>query len=186
MKVQDTITRMIRIILGALEPTGIHQGKLVVACFWEQDIFRCFKIPCENDHAWANVLADSKDCATFAYMSTRCLETKKIRCPKIDNTWKNRILLMETSIVLCSEPGPDSQSLKDKQIYFFDKFEREVFVLAKKPQQAIAAELTMTSFLKIPRTFILRLKAMEGRNKHRGRIREMQKIEESAESVFIL
>ncbi|KAI1094752.1 hypothetical protein F5B19DRAFT_23670 [Rostrohypoxylon terebratum] len=186
VKVGDTITQMIRIILGALEPTGIHQGKLVVACFWEQEIFRCFKIPCENDHAWANVLADSKDCATFAYMSTRCLETKKIRCPKADSTWKNRILLMQTSIVLCSEPGPTPQSLKDKQIYFFDKFEREVFVLARKPQQAIAAELTMTSFLNTPRTIILRLIAKEGSNKYRGRIREMQKLEESAEPVFVL
>ncbi|KAI1448208.1 hypothetical protein F5Y02DRAFT_300618 [Annulohypoxylon stygium] len=186
MKVQDTITQMIRIILGTLEPTGIHKGKLVVACFWRQEIFRCFEIPCENDHAWANVLADSKDCATFAYISTRCLETKKIQCPETNNTWKNRIPLMETYIVVCSEPGPDLQSLKDKQIYFFDKFEKEVFVRAKKPQEAIAAELTMTSFLNIPRTFILRLKAMEGRNKHRGRIREMQKIEESAEPVFVL
>ncbi|KAI1212174.1 uncharacterized protein F4807DRAFT_361418 [Annulohypoxylon truncatum] len=185
-KVEEAIIQMIRTILRALEPTGIHQGKLIVACFWGQEIFRCFKIPCQNDHAWANVLADSEDCATFAYMSTRCLETKKIACPRTNNAWKNRVLLMQTSIVLCSAPEPLSQSLQDKQIYFFDKFEREIFVLARKPEQAIVAELTMTSFRDTPRTFILRLKAKDGRNKHRGRIREMQKVEESGEPVFVL
>ena len=43
-------------------------------------------------------MADSEDCATFAYISVRCLETEKINVE-----WRNTIPLLETAVMYLLE-----------------------------------------------------------------------------------
>ncbi|KAF3014746.1 hypothetical protein E8E14_009495 [Neopestalotiopsis sp. 37M] len=73
--------KMTRRIFTALSETGVDRsGKyMVVAWPRPKDIYRCFQIPCEQENAWTKVLADSTDCATFAYITSLCLETDTIR-----------------------------------------------------------------------------------------------------------
>jgi hypothetical protein len=72
------VLRMIRRILKVLQHTGIdREGKiLVVAWPHEHKLFRCFRVACEKETLWAGVLADLEDSATFAYITTRCFETR--------------------------------------------------------------------------------------------------------------
>ncbi|ETS78399.1 hypothetical protein PFICI_10461 [Pestalotiopsis fici W106-1] len=104
--------KMTRRIFMALAETGVDRsGKyMIVAWPRSQDIYRCFQIPCEHESAWTKVLADSTDCATFAYITTLCLETDTIRCQGPNAIWKGTMPLMETAVIGHHSTLPTSRS----------------------------------------------------------------------------
>jgi hypothetical protein len=50
----------------------------VIAC--PPSVFRCFRMPCSNDHSWTNIHRDSDTSNCFAYMTNQCLETDDNKC----------------------------------------------------------------------------------------------------------
>jgi hypothetical protein len=186
----EAIIKMIRKILTALEHTGIDQEGKFLTVSWpqEQDIFCCFKIPCKSEHAWARVLADSGDCATFAYISSECLETEAIKCTGSAGAWRNAISLVETSITLCTPAfGQIPQNLQHKEMYFFEKFDGKFFVTVQKPHESAIAKIVVTPILSTPYNIRQRIMARfrDESNTRRRRIRERQTEEEPAEQVTI-
>ncbi|KAK8168483.1 hypothetical protein IWX90DRAFT_497340 [Phyllosticta citrichinensis] len=94
-KQQVYLDKIIRQILERLGPTGVDcTGSLTVAWYRPDKEPRCLRIPCEKESAWAKILADSVDCATYVYFSSKCLETERIKCQG-----KHSILQRQSSVL---------------------------------------------------------------------------------------
>ncbi|KAL3474771.1 hypothetical protein BJX99DRAFT_260030, partial [Aspergillus californicus] len=142
------VMKIIRRIFDVLQHTGLDRegNHLLVAWPDKRDIFRCFKVPCQKQSSWARVLADSEDCATFAYISTKCFETEKIKCSGPGASWRNAILLLETAVVIHSKSAlTPTSTLQHKSTYFFRKFDNPFFVAVQRPNIAGTAILTTLS-----------------------------------------
>jgi tetratricopeptide (TPR) repeat protein len=182
------VLRMIRRIFQILQQTGLdREGKvLVVAWPHEHELFRCFRIACERENSWAGVLADSEDSATFAYITTRCFETTKIKCSGPSPTWRSTIRLLETAVILHGrDASSPTTALKHDVTYFFQKPDRLLYVKAQRPDTADVASLitsSMKSPLDIQRRLLVRL--MKER-KGRARLRERIASDDLAEEVVI-
>lgn len=87
-------------ILKRLSYTGFNKNfELVVACPLPQDAFACIHIPCKKQQLWARILKDSEECATFACMTSRCLETDEHKCFGLkDPTWRKGPVLLATAV----------------------------------------------------------------------------------------
>ena len=75
------VTGIVKHVLSKLCWTGINQAEeFVVASPTSQDSSGCVRIPCTKNQAWAKILKDSQACATFACLTTRCIQTGQDRC----------------------------------------------------------------------------------------------------------
>ncbi|KAK3365018.1 hypothetical protein B0T24DRAFT_598336 [Lasiosphaeria ovina] len=92
-------------VLFLLQDTGMdRKGQdLIIGCIQPDLPFQCFRIPCRRENYWARMIADSEDIATFAYMTTRCLETDKVKCRGSDASWANSTALFWTAVSCCQE-----------------------------------------------------------------------------------
>jgi nucleoside phosphorylase len=175
---------LIRKIFNVLQHTGIDREGKYLSVSWphQHDLQRCFRIPCEKQSSWARILADSEDCATFAYVSSRCLETHTIKCNGPLRTWKNTTLLLETA-VLCHSENPIT-NLENDRVYFFRKLDSFLYVKVQRRSETSAANL-ITSSTSIPRSLQRRL-FMREEQRRRSRLREKQAAYDTGETVIVL
>ncbi|KAK4206185.1 hypothetical protein QBC37DRAFT_381340 [Rhypophila decipiens] len=183
------VLKMVRRIFNALKDTGVDQeGKyLCVAWPHERDVFRCFKVPCEKENSWAHVLADSEDCATFAYISSKCFETERFRCSGGNASWQNTIPLLQTAVVFPSrKPAGLAVALQHKATHFFQKLDNLFFVTVLRPNESGTANL-VTSPSSIPLSIRQRLytKFKNEGHKQQARLREKKPTDVDAEPVAI-
>lgn len=94
------ICKVMQQILLELGPKGVNEeaSHLLVACVHDQPPYSCSKIPCK-EHALMHVLADSVDCATFAYIGGECLETSSVQCHAPQSEWSNKAPVLETAVL---------------------------------------------------------------------------------------
>jgi hypothetical protein len=105
LDIQTYTLTLVRSILEQLRNTGVDREgtTLVIAWPYQNDIQRCLKIPCKAQSRWAQILADSEDCATFAYVTPKCLETDNVKCRGAFRTWQNATKMLATA-VSCTQP----------------------------------------------------------------------------------
>lgn len=125
-ELQLLVAQIVRDILNIMQYTGVDRKgeNFVIACVQKQNPFQCFKISCENESYWARILADTAECATFAYIILECLETDKLKCCSLITGWHNRSVLLETAVsrhlISEGEPSPTVETwvLKHDDTYF--------------------------------------------------------------------
>ncbi|KAJ4295595.1 hypothetical protein N0V90_007608 [Kalmusia sp. IMI 367209] len=179
------VLRMVRRIFDVLKHTGLDRnGKhLLVAWPRKHEIFRCFKVPCKRGNSWAGILADSEDCATFAYVSTQCFETKNIKCSGPEPTWQDAIPLLETAVVLHSTSL--TSALQHNATYFFQKLNSLFFVKVQRPNATSTAKLvTFRSIIPMDIQRRMLVTLMEDR-KRLARLREKIAPDDLAEQVVV-
>lgn len=182
------VLKTIRRIFAVLQHTGLdREGKiLLVAWPHEDEIFRCFKIPCDKESSWAGVLADSEDSATFAYITTRCFETKNIKCSGTNPAWKGAIPLIETAVVLhARDPTALTTALQHNATYFFQKLDSLFFVRVQRPDSAGVANLITSRSRSPPDVQRRLLVRFTEERKRRARLREKIAPNDFAENVAI-
>ncbi|KAK7750875.1 hypothetical protein SLS62_007138 [Diatrype stigma] len=180
----QTITRIVWTVLKALRYTGIdREGRNLVVGWPQKDIFYCFKIPCKDEHAWAKILAESEHCATFAYVTFKCLENSEFKC---STTWKNQISLLETSVIIYSTNheslSTNHESLQHQDTYVFETFDKRFFVTVHKPNNDTIARLGMSS---IPDRFWKQVKETLLQKNRWKRIQERHYANQLAEQVVV-
>ncbi|KAK8186209.1 hypothetical protein BC567DRAFT_215349 [Phyllosticta citribraziliensis] len=100
---QEFLWSAIRGIVDLLKITGIAKdGSLSIA--WvlpdpEREA-QCLRIECERESYWAKVLTDSRYCATFAYLTSNCLETDQIKCTGPTPSWPLTTPVLSTAVSL--------------------------------------------------------------------------------------
>jgi hypothetical protein len=180
--------RMVCRVLEGLRHTGLdRQGKnILIAWPHESDTSRCFSVACEKESSWVGVLADSEDSATFAYITTRCFETEKIKCNGPNPAWQGTMPFLETAVVPhARDPRVLETVLQHNATYFFQKLDHLFFVKVQKPDPTCVANL-ITSRSRLPPDIQRRLlvRAMEDRRR-RARLREKIAEDDFAENVSI-
>ena len=208
---QRYVLTLVRTILEQLKYTGLDRQKTTLVIAWPQkgDIGRGVKIPCKAETYWAQVIADAPDCATFAYVTSRCLETNHIKCQGNLRTWQNASKMLITEM---SPSGLNGQPLdatdatittlpvapvttnamsrtqwvlEDQKTYHIKKLDSLLRVKVERPPSAsndVAHLVVMTS--NIPQGLWKRL-LLKGEEKRNHWIRERQALGDHAELVIV-
>lgn len=182
--------RLVFAVLYLLRDTGIdRKGEhFVIACVQSDLPFQCFKIPCKNENYWARMLIDSEDSATFAYITTQCLETPALKCCRPSPSWSNSTALLGTAVsqdmvsaeyALAAASGLSQWNLKENEAYLLGRPDKVLFVQVKTPC-GLDPHL-LVSLSTIPSTFLNRL-FKKGKMK---RLREKRCFDSCAESVVV-
>ncbi|KAL8944841.1 MAG: hypothetical protein Q9211_000448 [Gyalolechia sp. 1 TL-2023] len=181
-------------ILKRLQHTGVDRRNTTLVIAWPQegDIERGLRVPCRAETYWAQIIADAEDCATFAYVTSRCLETEHVKCRGILRAWQNISKMLVTEV---SPSGPEGLpvvttnlaqwELEDKKTYYVKKLDSLLRVKVEKPGLAnndVTHLVMVTS--KIPPKLWKRLLLKEEERKN-SRIRERQAKGDRAELVVI-
>lgn len=177
-------------VLYLLRDTGIDRkgDQFVIACVQSDLPFQCFKMPCKNENYWARMLIDSEDSATFAYVTTQCLETAALKCSRPSPLWGNSTALLGTAVsqdrvaaayALAAAPGLGQWTLKENDAYLIGRSDKVLYVQVKTPS-GLDPHL-LVSLSTIPPEFLKRL-FRKGKPK---RLREKKCFDSYAESVVI-
>lgn len=187
---QELVARIVRHILSVLQYTGIDKRgeNLVVAWIQRNKPFQCFKIPCERESYWARILMDSEDCATFAYITPKCLETNALKCRGPAAVWQNASALLETAVSphkikkgqLLQPSMP--WCLKHMELYSIGNSDSALLATVDRPSERDYPRLSV-SVRMIPISVLFRLK---NKRKELQRLREKQSSDSPAESVVVV
>ncbi|KAG8532871.1 uncharacterized protein KY384_002749 [Bacidia gigantensis] len=206
------VLTLVRTILEQLQHTGLDRDRTTLVIAWPQegDIGRGLKIPCKAETHWAQVIADAEDCATFAYVTSRCLETNHIKCQGNLRAWRNTSKMLVTEMspsglegqplaatnatitttsalpVETTTAGPTTQwKLEDQKVYYIKKLDSLLRVKVERPNSA-SSDVThlVVSVSGIPQGLWKRWLLREEERRSR-RIRERQAIGDYAEIVVV-
>jgi hypothetical protein len=192
---QTAFERLASAVLHLLRDTGIDRKceNFVVACIQPDMPFQCFKIPCTKENYWARMLADSENTATFAYVTTRCLETDQMHCTGQGAAWKNSAALLWTTVScyeeqrLAVDQGPKSKDpwrLKHADAYLIGRPDAALSVQVDRPDARDEPRL-LVSLSTIPSEYLYRF-FRKGKTGKPRRLREMKCFDRAAESVVVL
>jgi hypothetical protein len=134
------------------------------------------------------VLTDSSDCATFAYITTNCLETNTIKCRGPAPRWNSIAPLLETAVLRHNlHPSIPLGPLEHRKTYFFKKMDSLLQVAVERQPGSNDVSLYVSPS-SIPAKIRKRLKEFEQRmHTPVSRIRERRESDEpGAEAVTIL
>lgn len=208
---QRYVLTLVRTILEQLQHTGLDSRKTTLVIAWPQegDIGRGLKVPCRAETCWAQIIADAEDCATFAYVTPRCLETNHIKCRGNLKAWQNASKMLVTEI---SPSGLEGQplvvtnaanntpvaapvttaattttpwELEDQKTYYIKKIDSLLRVKVERPSSAsndVTHLVVATS--SIPQTYWKRV-LLRGEGRRNNRIRERQATGDRAELVVV-
>ncbi|CAH0032963.1 unnamed protein product [Clonostachys rhizophaga] len=183
------VLSLIRQILGTLADTGFSPDgtQFLVAWPYNGVVNRCFHIPLSSYNTWAPILADSDDCATFAYMTNACLQSGAMTCRGPNPNWDNRLYMLKTAVLCPASTG--AWSLRHERTYFFHKLDNSLYwVKAQREgtQSGVPASLVrLVSARSIPHDIRQRLIFKEERKKEK-RLREKDLASVPAEVVELL
>ncbi|KAK8256564.1 hypothetical protein IWZ00DRAFT_169250 [Phyllosticta capitalensis] len=121
-KQQEFLEETMRDVLELLKFTGVERTGKVLSIAWilPQQDFRYLKIPCEDESSWAKILADSEDCATFAYFTPKCLVTESITCGTLQTDWQNKSYALSTAVSPCSDSTGQGAFLRKTGPYYME------------------------------------------------------------------
>ena len=184
---QDLVALIIRYILSMLQHTGIDEKGEHFTIAWIQrgKPFQCFDVPCKKESYWARILADSRDCATFAYITPKCLEIDGFKCCGPTATWQNTSALLETAVYRHKPNEERSTSistpwiLKHSDQYSIGKPDLLLRIKVERPNSGDHPRLHIL-WSNIPPGIYSRL------NRQLERLRERQAVDAKAENVVIL
>lgn len=174
-------------ILDTLRHTGLDSTDTYICVAWpfEGNVTQCFKIPLEQDSSWARFLADSHDCATFAYITMECFETTEFRCSNIPKPCLD-IRLLETSVSRSRKENVFTEScLQHEEVCYFSKQDTMFWVkVLKKHADQPASLVDLMAIQSLPHSIRQRLHLTE-RRKQRSRLRECATIWTRGEVVSV-
>lgn len=196
-KLLSLVKRIVLYVLLILKDTGIDRtNKLFrIACpedlTSDRPIFMCLQVSCEKDNLWARILADSKDCATFAYMTRSCLESDDKKCQST-SPWHCTSLDTAVCRYRAQNDLPSLQSspwqLRDRALYWIGRpesgLQARVRKLPNDPHPKLYVSISAMSEKTLARLGTLKLLSKMG--KRTDHIREKQYDHMEGEGVLIL
>lgn len=182
------ILRIVRHILHVLSESGLdREGKyFLVSWPFSGDVYQCLEINLGHQQSsWVQIIADSEDCATFAYASPHCLETADYPCRGADSCcWRSTVPLLETAVTICVDEGlvtppPAIGRLVHQGTYYFKTFGSVHVVKVEQPDPTTIAKLVRKQY-KLPGKMMHRLYS---RTQLAKRIRERGRTQETSGNV---
>jgi hypothetical protein len=173
-------------LLDIFKLTGFDRNGEYLSVLWpgNSDPHFCVNVRCNKDQLWCKMLKDSEWCATFAVVTSLCLETPKHKCRKMaEAPWHGGGILLSTAVCpnLAGTIPPTlpmkQWHLKDNEKYWIGKCGGEIWVLVRKlPNSDTELQVRANRF---PRAVLPHLW-------QRQTLRERQAAAFYAEEVFVL
>ena len=182
-ELQNFVCQLVGRILRRFRGTGLSPDGTYFLAAWPQRSFnnRCIRVPVGGRSRWTPILADSDDCATFAYISNACLQSRDFKCRgHPEPFWNGEIFQLETAVI-CPE-DPVHFSLQHEKAYCFHKFDDLIWVkLQKLHQDSPATLIRLNPIENLSRNMVHRLAVLEQRYKRRRMLeRNYSSISDSA------
>ncbi|KAI9740892.1 MAG: hypothetical protein M1818_004497 [Claussenomyces sp. TS43310] len=194
LDLQILVLNIVHRTLNILKDTGIDSKGEHFSIAWArpEDPFSCFRIPCKRASFWAKILTDTEDCATFAAITSQCLETEDHKCRGLTTPpWHNTASLLDTAVCrhmtdrfpVSSVPS-GTWALRHERSYWIGKPTLNLRAKVSIVQVNTHPHLYVSSS-KIPEGVLVRLGKMHEKMRAE-RIRERQVGGATAEAVLIL
>ncbi|KAI1171258.1 hypothetical protein F4777DRAFT_65589 [Nemania sp. FL0916] len=192
---QSTFESLVVAILFLLQDTGVDRTgeNFIIGCIQPKIPFQCFNIPCRRENYWTRMAADSEDIATFAYVTTQCLETDVVKCQGSQSYWANSTAILWTAVSCCDEErhlrasdalrSPTVWKLKHSEAYLIGKPEAPLLVRVDRRDDHDEPRL-LVSVSTIRSDFLLRLHRRTGSRPKR--LKERGAFNQKAENVMVL
>lgn len=191
---QKTFESLVVAVLFLLQDTGVDRKgqNFIIGCIQPDLPFQSFTIPCRRENYWARMVADSEDIATFAYMTTQCLETDAVKCRGSGASWANSTALFWTAVSCCPDeladrstaPPPAQWTLKHSEAYLIGKVDAPLLVQVDRPNDQEEPRLLVS--VSTIRSDTLRRLYRKGRPGKPRRLRERRAFDQIAESVVVI
>lgn len=188
---KECMKKVLTRLLNLLRDTGFDRGGKLFSILWpyNSDARFCVKIRPDDNQIWCNMLKESEWCATFAVLTSLCLEGPQHKCRNITcGQWSGGKLL---STVVCqnlsgttsipSDLGASgiTWQLKHNEKYWVGKPGGNIWVIVHKHGDAITElRVKNNSFPGRITTMLLK----EGWN---GTLRERPDVSFEGEDVFV-
>ena len=131
-------------ILDLLKHTGVDRKGEYLSVLWPDASSSSYgvKIQCNDKHSWPRILQDSESCATFAAVTSTCLETHNHACRNLSapswQDWGGTRGILSTTVCRdltmekATAGGPSPLRLEDGQRYWVGKVGGDHWVLVRK------------------------------------------------------
>lgn len=189
---QCTFERLVLDVLFLLRDTGVDQKaeNFVLGLIQPQIPIQCLRVRCNRANIWTRIVADSEEIATFAYITTQCLEMDGVRCrnsaqrisPELLGTAVSCYQTESSSAALGKQPLT-SWTLKNAETYLIGRATDPLLVRVVRPWDQQGPQLLVSASM-IPMDILIRLHA-KGRSGKLRRLRERRSPEQYAEDVVI-
>ncbi|KAF5984619.1 ankyrin 3 [Fusarium coicis] len=195
-ELQEEFETLAFAVLFLLQDTGVDRqcGYFVVGCISADMPAQCFRIPIQRQSFWTQILADSEEVATFAYVAAKCYERGPVTCRGRTEPWVNTTALFWTAVSLCQDQpvtkgmatAMTNWSLQDSESYHIGRADRPLVVRVLRPSIQDEPEL-LVSMSRIEGPLLNSL-GRKMRYNRRCRLRESRAIDhqyQMAESVVV-
>lgn len=108
---------VIAYILDLLKHTGVNRKGEYLTVLWPDASSLSYgvKIPCNDKNAWTRILQDSESCATFAAVTSTCLEGHGHTCRNnLAPSWRDSRGLLSTAVCRDLTKGRASQDASSR------------------------------------------------------------------------
>jgi hypothetical protein len=105
---RDCLLKVCTFFLEVLKDTGVDREGKYLRLLWPHDtsLFYTISLKCKKSSLWARVLKDSPTCATFAAITSACLEAPGYECSNCPSPiWTGEGGLLATAVSRTMEPG---------------------------------------------------------------------------------
>ncbi|EPS39086.1 hypothetical protein H072_7130 [Dactylellina haptotyla CBS 200.50] len=183
----DFVMNTVQKILLSLRSTGIDPGGNYLCVAWPYDKipFEGFRIKCDDKiSCWIRMLADSEDCATFAYISVTCLETQHLKCIGALRCWDSVTPILQTEVYRFNPRGKQLGSFHDNSSYFFQKLDGRLWVVVEKDSTTshtsllVSSKVVLTQAVNNSKQVLRRVAMLDRENNRVNNIRERQRVSE--------
>ncbi|KAF0323828.1 WD repeat-containing [Colletotrichum asianum] len=178
-------------IIRRLVDTGISPCGQFFQVAWPDDnaTFEGVRVPInETTTKWMAILEDSKDSATFAYITKACLVSPEALCRGPKPSLADRVSFLETAVLCHTREPPEQWTLCHEKKYYFERTGNlRYWVRVEKDANIATKPATLVRLHKLehfPSDVGFRL--MENRRSTEMRIRETGLSDRKAEPVRIL
>jgi hypothetical protein len=138
---RDCLIKVVTFFLAVLQDTGVDREGKLLRMLWphEKSLSHAISLKCSKYNLWARVLKDSPSCATFAAVTSTCLEAPGHQCHRnAAPIWTGQGALLSTAVSRILFPGSLSTSeathweLKNGQQCWIEKAGSDIWVYTTK------------------------------------------------------
>ena len=135
------LIKVVTLFLEILNDTGVDREGKQLRMLWPHESSLCYAISlqCSKSNLWARVLKDSPSCATFAAVTSTCLEAPGHNCKRnTAPTWTGQGALLSTAVSRVLVPGAlggagtSHWELKNGQQCWIEKAGGDIWVYTTK------------------------------------------------------
>lgn len=183
---KEVVQKLVGFILRSLKDTGLdHAGNMVICWPKNNLVQQCFKLPRRKGHL-AGIFADSKDSATFAYVSTKCLVSSPVLCAGGTSDWRNMSNMLGTAVLPPKSVSNPSDWVLDKNVKYCMKTRDSIIpvrLYSSGTESLLGHATLVTRSTKIPPNFRQRLMNY---HKEDGILRERQNDRQHSMEVLVI